>query len=82
MPVATMTSKGQVTVPVEVRRDMHLEPGIRVAFIRNDDGSYSIRPATRPVTDLFGCLPPYQGPALSIEEMNETMETGAAEANR
>lgn len=37
---------------------------------------------TRPVADLFGCLPPYKGPALTIEEMNETMAIGAAQANR
>ena len=82
MPVATMTSKGQVTVPHEVREAMRLEPGVRVNFTPNGDGSYSFRPAASPISDLFGCLPPYQGSALSIEEMNDTMADGAAEANR
>lgn len=36
---ATMTSKGQITVPVAVRRKMGLRPGDRVEFDQRDDGA-------------------------------------------
>jgi AbrB family looped-hinge helix DNA binding protein len=77
-----MTTKGQVTIPLAVRTDLRLEAGVRVEFRRGDDGSYSLRAATRPVSDLFGCLPPHRGPALTVEEMSDRMAAGAAEANR
>jgi AbrB family looped-hinge helix DNA binding protein len=82
MPTATVTSKGQVTIPLAVRQDLRLEAGLRVEFTRNEDGSYSLRAATRPVSDLFGCLPGYRGPAISVDQMNQTMMDAAAEANR
>jgi AbrB family looped-hinge helix DNA binding protein len=77
-----VTSKGQVTIPRAVRDDLHLEAGVRVEFTRGEDGSYSLRAATRPVSDLFGCLPPYRGPALTVQEMNDRVMDAAAEANR
>jgi AbrB family looped-hinge helix DNA binding protein len=82
MPTSTMTSKGQVTIPAAVRHDLRLEPGVRLAFTRNDDGSYRLTAATRPVTDLFGCLPKQDHPqTLSVEQMDEQMRrTVAAEA--
>ena len=75
-----MTTKGQVTIPKSVREDLRLEPGVRVEFTRDENGSYSLRAATRPVSDLFGCLPPRT--ALTVEEMNRRMAHAAGEANR
>jgi AbrB family looped-hinge helix DNA binding protein len=82
MPVATMTTKGQVTIPLAVREALRLAPGVRLAFTPNGDGSYSIRAATRPVTDLIGFFGPHEGPAVSIEDMNIGAARAAAEANR
>ena len=82
MPTATVTSKGQVTIPQAVRRALHLEAGVRVEFTPNDDGSYSLRAASRPVTDLFDFFGPYQGEPLSVGAMNAAMMDGAAEVNR
>ena len=82
MPTAVMTSKGQVTVPLVVRRSLRLEAGVRVDFTPNEDGSYSLRAATRPVSDLFGFFGPFQGEALDIEAMNAAMADGACEANK
>jgi antitoxin PrlF len=39
MPDATMTSKGQITVPIEVRRRLGLRAGSRVSFVPTGDGS-------------------------------------------
>ena len=30
---ATVTSKGQITIPVEIRRELHVRPGDRIKFI-------------------------------------------------
>jgi bifunctional DNA-binding transcriptional regulator/antitoxin component of YhaV-PrlF toxin-antitoxin module len=72
-----MTSKGQLTIPHDVRIDMHLVAGMRIEFARNDDGSYMINTVKRPVTDLFGCIP-YQGPPATVEEMNEAISNAVA----
>ena len=43
MYMATMTSKGQITVPVEVRKKLKLEQGEKVVFIEDDSPSGGIR---------------------------------------
>jgi len=37
---ATMTSKGQVTIPVRVRRELGFRPGIQIAFVEEDGRVY------------------------------------------
>ena len=39
---ATVTSKGQITVPSEVRHDLGISAGDKVQFVRARDGSFSI----------------------------------------
>lgn len=46
MPTATVTSKGQVTIPASVREGLGLHAGDRVDFVRLDDGSFKLRPAS------------------------------------
>ena len=69
MTVATMTSKGQVTIPKEVRDALGLEPGTKIDFVRVG-GRYWMRPKNGSVEDLFGILQ-YDGPPITIEEMND-----------
>lgn len=70
MPQATMTSKGQITVPKEVRDELGLEPGTKVDFVRISHREYRLRAKNGSIDDLFGILH-YDGPPISIEEMNE-----------
>jgi len=80
MPTATMTSKGQITVPKEVRDDLHLEAGSKVLFVKLPNGQYRIVARTGRVQDLAGILH-YPGmPVLTIEEMNEAIGDAAAES--
>jgi len=53
---AKVTSKGQITIPADVRRDLRLRTGDHVDFVRNDAGRYEL--AVRGVTfaDLRGML--------------------------
>jgi antitoxin PrlF len=49
--IATVTSKGQVTVPVEIRRHLGLEKGKKIAFVVDEEGNVSLRPPTFPDID-------------------------------
>jgi antitoxin PrlF len=73
MPSATLTSKGQVTLPVEIRTELGLDAGDRVEFIRNEEtGRYEVIPATVPVQALKGIVPKPKRP-VSIADMNEAV---------
>ncbi len=56
MATATVTSKGQVTIPVEVRKRMGIRAGTRVDFQFADDGSVQLRPKKVPFEKLMGML--------------------------
>ena len=49
-----MTSKGQVTVPRDVRIDLGLSAGDRLDFVRLENGGYAIMPVTRSIRSLDG----------------------------
>jgi antitoxin PrlF len=38
MPSATITSKGQITIPIEVRKKLGLKAGTRIDFFETEDG--------------------------------------------
>lgn len=78
MPTATVTSKGQITIPIAVREDLGLRAGDRVDFVRLDDGTFSVRPASLPVTSIKGFFGPWSGPAVSLEDMDAAIADGAA----
>lgn len=53
MKTSALTTKGQVTIPAEVRRQLGLKPGDRVAFIVDADEVRLVRQETR-VEAAFG----------------------------
>ena len=55
--VATVTSKGQVTIPREFRHRLGLEPAGKVAFVLTDDDMIALRPVRYNVARLSGILP-------------------------
>ncbi len=79
MSQATVTSKGQLTVPVEVRRDLGLRAGSRVDFVKTAPGVYELIPVTRSVKELKGVFK-WSGPPVTLEEMDEAIAEGAAES--
>ena len=81
MSVATVTSKGQITVPKTVRDDLGLAPGSQVVFARDSDGGYRIERQARPVARLAGALR-YEGPAKTLDEMDQGVAQAAAEGYR
>lgn len=72
MSEATVTSKGQVTIPAEIRRAMRLTAGERVVFTQLDDGTTVFRAKRRSVLELKGLLKPARrkGRPVAIEDMN------------
>ena len=56
MSAATLTTKGQLTLPKEVRAALGVGPGDRVEFVRMEDGNYAVMPATQSVKMLKGLM--------------------------
>ena len=54
MTTATLTSKGQITIPADVRRDLQVDAGDRVEFVQIAPGRYEFVAATRDVSELKG----------------------------
>ena len=77
MTSATVTSKGQVTIPAEVRARLGLRPGTRLAFVPTDTGGYEIHAQAASIKDLKGIVPRPSQP-VSIDEMNEAIATAAS----
>lgn len=78
MPTATVTSKGQITIPVEVRKALRLEPGTKIQFFAGENGEYAFRPRTGSIRDLEGCVPKLDH-IVTIEEMDEGIADAVAE---
>lgn len=76
MSSATVTSKGQVTIPVDVRTKLGLRPGSRLAFVPTETGGYEIHPETASIKDLKGTVPRPTQP-VTLDEMNEAIAAGA-----
>ena len=70
MPSATLTSKGQLTLPKAIRDLLRVGTGDRVDFVVKDDGTVLLRPATVDVRELKGLLHRKGLKPLSVGEMN------------
>lgn len=73
-----MTSKGQITVPKEVRLRLNLKTGDRVVFVVEDDGTVRLRAANKDISSLRGILPPPRRKA-TIEQIEESIAKAAVE---
>jgi antitoxin PrlF len=80
MSTATVTSKGQITIPAQVRAELGVSPGDRVEFIEIGQGQFAIVPATRSVKDLKGLFRGRRSKPVSIEEMNAAIARRASES--
>lgn len=81
MATATLTSKGQVTIPASVRAALGLDAGSRIEFVEIDQGRFAIIPVTATMQELKGVL---RKPArhVTIEDMNEAIASEAAKSAR
>lgn len=81
MASSTLTSKGQVTVPKEIRELLGLREGDRLVFRLDEHGNVLLRPETQgPLGRLPGLLRHLAGErAVSVEEMDEAVRRRARE---
>ena len=79
MPTATVTTKGQLTIPKKVREALGIKPGTRVDFYQGEKGEYIFRPRKGSIWDLRGCVPKLDH-VVTIEEMNEGIADAVAES--
>ena len=77
MGFSTITSKGQTTIPSEIRRHLKLKAGDRIEFIVEADGKVVLMPATVDVCELKGLLAPAPR-RVSLEEMEAAIRKRAA----
>ncbi|WP_349569323.1 AbrB/MazE/SpoVT family DNA-binding domain-containing protein [Azotobacter salinestris] len=79
MATATLTSKGQVTIPARVRASLGLNTGDRIEFVDLGDGKYAITAINQPVHSLKGMIRKPSAP-VSIEDMNTAIAAHGAAA--
>ena len=79
MATATLTSKGQVTIPTAVRAALGIEAGDRIEFVQVVPGRFELVAATQSVTALKGMIKPASSP-VTIAAMNEAIAIQGAKA--
>jgi len=77
MATATITSKGQLTIPKEIRDYLKLETGTKVEFVIDDRGEVKILPLNVLVESLSGILYREGKAPATIEEMEAAIEEAA-----
>ena len=70
MALATLTSKGQVTIPKVVRNSLHLHAGDKIEFVITEGNEAFLRPVSRKVDDVFGRLYKSGSKPVSIDKMD------------
>ena len=78
---STLTQKGQVTIPAEVRRALGLKPHDRVTFELEGDGA-KIKRATSKISRWYGAVTPVERPEDFRRIREEFEEAVAGETDR
>jgi antitoxin PrlF len=79
MAAATLSSKGQITIPASVRAELGLDTGSRVEFVKIAEGRYAMVPATLAVQALKGMFSK-RGTTPTLGQMNRAIAKRGASA--
>jgi len=71
MSLATLTSKGQVTIPKIIRDSLRLHAGDKVEFVITEGNEALLRPITKKVDDVFGRLHKAGRKPVSVDKLDE-----------
>ncbi|WP_395699392.1 AbrB/MazE/SpoVT family DNA-binding domain-containing protein [Aquabacterium sp.] len=71
--IATVSDKGQVTLPKQLRDQLGIVPGSRLAFEVEADGALRVRMLAKGAVSLFGLLARPGEPARSLAQMDEAV---------
>jgi len=74
----TLTSKGQVTVPVEIREKLNLQTGDKLDF-EIENGAIRVVPMGKGSLQDFMSILPQATRIVTVEEMNEAIAEGACD---
>ena len=78
MATATLTVKGQTTIPKEVREFLNLHAGDKLDFVISADGQVILKPATVDVRELKGFMKRPGRQPVSVEAMNAAIAEGTS----
>lgn len=76
MSSATLTSKGQITIPKDVRERLGIDTGDRVEFVEIEPSVFKIVPATKDIRELKGIIPKPKS-RVSLQSMEEAIKKRA-----
>jgi antitoxin PrlF len=79
MTTATVSSKGQITIPANVREALQVGTGDRVEFVEVDPGRFEVVAATHSVQELKGMFGKPRK-SVSIVDMNKAIAARGASA--
>ena len=79
MSTATITSKGQITLPREVRKALNVQTGDRVDFVPDERGGFRVVPLRVDIRSLRGRFAGRAEQAPTVEDMNEAIESEAVD---
>jgi antitoxin PrlF len=78
MATSTITSRGQTTIPRDIRKKMHLQEGDRIEWVERNDGHIEIIAITRDAEDVAGMFSDWVKKPVSIDDMNKRAKQLAA----
>jgi AbrB family looped-hinge helix DNA binding protein len=80
MPHSTITSKGQTTIPGEIREALGIKPGDKLQYVvEGDHATIHVHPGTR---SLKGALASRKGKGMSFAQIREAAKTARLREGR
>ncbi len=79
MASATITTKGQVTIPKEIRDYLNLDTGSKVDFVIDENGIVKLIPLNIPIESLSGILHRKGMKSATLKEMELSISEGASD---
>lgn len=77
MPRSTLTTKGQITLPKQIRDKLNLDTGDPIDFVIQPNGDVLLKPVKFDIRKLQGILKSRKKRPISVEEMNEVIRSRA-----
>jgi AbrB family looped-hinge helix DNA binding protein len=78
---ATLTSKGQITLPKQIRTQLRLHAGDKLDFFLREDGHVEMVPVKSSIKELKSMIPP-PVKGVSLEDMDRAVAEGAGDYGR
>ena len=72
MATSSVTSKGQITLPISVRRKLRLNSGDLVEFVEREDGEFTVKAKKGNLMDFYGFMK-WTGRPITIKEMHDAI---------